>query len=661
MKRTSALRVLLVIGVAALVAAFFALDLDRFLTLAELKARRQSLVDFHHGRPLFSVAAYMGIYIAATALSLPGATVLTLAGAAVFGLWTGLVAVSFASTIGATLAFLCSRFLLRDWVRAKFGDRMAAVNRGIEREGAFYLFTLRLVPVFPFFMINLLMGLTSMTTVRYYLVSQVGMLPGTFVYVLAGTQLGHLNSLAGILSPGLLFSFALLGVFPLVAKRSLEVLRARKALAAWSRPKRFDYNLVVIGAGAAGLVTSYIAAAVKAKVALVERHRMGGDCLNTGCVPSKALIRTAKMMSYLRRAREFGIETTDGRVDFPRVMERIRHVVAKVAPHDSVERYTGLGVEVIPGEARITSPWTVEVNGRILASRAIVVASGAGPFVPPIPGLDRVTYLTSDNLWELRELPRRLVVLGGGPIGCEMTQSFARLGSDVTQVEMAPRIMGREDEEISETIRRKFEAEGVRVLTGHRAREIVVENGEKILRCEHKGAEVRVPFDEILVAVGRAARLKGFGLEEVGVEFTPSGALVLDDRLRTTVPTIFAAGDAAGPYQFTHVASHQAWYAAVNALFGGMKSFAVDYRVIPWATFTDPEVARVGLNEREAREKGIAHEVTTYGLDDLDRAIADSEDHGMVKILTRPVRTKSWAWPSSALTPATSSRNSSAP
>ncbi len=625
----------LVAAIILLVIVFFAFDLQRFLTLAYLKEQQLAFANFYASNRLLTIAIYFALYVLVTALSLPGAAVMTLAGGALLGFWTALVTVSFASTIGATLAFLASRFLLRDWVQGKFGDKLKAINEGVEREGSFYLFTLRLVPIFPFFVINLLMGLTPMRALTYYGVSQVGMLPGTVVYVNAGTQLGQIESAAGILSPGILISFVLLGIFPLIAKRIIDALKRSKAYAGWDRPKNFDYNLIAIGAGSGGLVSAYIAAAVKARVALIERDRMGGDCLNTGCVPSKALIRSAKMLAYSRRAQEFGLKRSEVTFDFADIMERVQQVIAKVEPHDSIERYTGLGVECFTGEARITSPWTVEVNGKTLTTRNIIIATGAKPFVPPIKGLDKIDYLTSDNLWELRENPGRLIVLGGGPIGSEMTQAFARLGAEVTQVEMLPRIMVREDPEVSEYIKAAFEAEGIRVLTGHAAREVIEDNGEKVLVCDADGTTVKVPFDRILVAVGRKAKVTGFGLEELGVEIAKNGTVAVDPLLRTNYPNIFAVGDVAGPYQFTHTASHMAWYASVNALFSGFKSFKVDYRVIPWATFTDPEVARVGLSEDEARAQGIAYEVTRYGIDDLDRAIADSEDHGWVKVLTK--------------------------
>ncbi len=632
-------RWLLLLLLAAVLVLFFVFDLGRFLSLAAIKSSQADLQSWRAAQPLLAGAIFFAAYVAVTALSLPGALVMTLAAGALFGLGWGTLIVSFASSIGATLAFLAARWLLGGWVQAKFGDRLAALNAGIAKEGGFYLFTLRLVPVVPFFIINLAMGVTKLKAWTFYWVSQLGMLAGTAVYVNAGTQLAQIESLKGIVKPGVLGSLVLLGVFPLVAKKVLDWFKAKKIYAGHTKPKTFDRNIVVIGGGSAGLVTAYIAAAVKAKVTLVEKHALGGDCLNTGCVPSKALIRSAKFLSHVKRAKEFGIHTASADFDFAQVMERVQHVIKEIEPHDSVERYTGLGVDVAQGTARIVSPWEVEItypDWRVqkLTTRAIVIAAGARPFVPPIPGLDKVEVLTSDNIWQLRQRPQRLVVLGGGPIGSELTQTFARLGSQVTQVEMAPRIMGREDPEVSEMVAQRFRAEGVAVLVEHKAERVEVVNGEKQLVATHKGQEVRIPFDAILVAVGRVANLKGYGLEELGV--TTGRTVEVNGYLQTNFPNIYAAGDVAGPYQFTHTAAHQAWYAAVNALFDPFKKFTADYRVIPWATFVEPEVARVGLNELEAKEKKIPYEVTLYGLDDLDRAIADSEAHGFVKVLTVP-------------------------
>ncbi|MEQ1774634.1 MAG: FAD-dependent oxidoreductase [Burkholderiales bacterium] len=626
-------KLLLFILIAAAVAAFFVLDLKQYFSLDYFKSQRAIIDAYVVANALQAGLIFFAIYVVVTGLSLPGAAIMTLVGGAVFGLLWGTVLVSFASSAGATLAFLASRFLLRDWVQSKFGDKLKPINDGIAKEGAFYLFALRLVPVFPFFVINLVMGLTSLKTVTFYWVSQIGMLAGTIVYVYAGTQLGEFK-----IGAGLIFAFVLLGIFPLIAKKILDAMKARKVYANWTRPASYDRNVVVIGGGSAGLVTSYIAAAVKAKVTLIERHHMGGDCLNTGCVPSKALIRSAKLLSHMKRSREFGIRSASADFDFAEVMERVQRVIKDIEPHDSVERYSSLGVECVQGEAKIVSPWEVKVKTdageKTFTTKNIVIAAGARPFIPPIPGLAEANPLTSDNVWNLRKLPKRLVVLGGGPIGSELTQCFARFGSEVTQVEMAPRILIREDPEVSDLVMKRFQAEGINVLVNHKAKHVIVENGEKYLIVENNGADKRIAFDEILCAVGRIANLKGYGLEELGI---PAARVVeVNEYLETIYPNIFACGDVAGPYQFTHTAAHMAWFCAVNALFGNLKKFKVDYSVVPWCTFTDPEVARVGLNETDAKEKNIPHEVYTYGIDDLDRAIADGEAHGLVKVITLP-------------------------
>jgi pyruvate/2-oxoglutarate dehydrogenase complex dihydrolipoamide dehydrogenase (E3) component/uncharacterized membrane protein YdjX (TVP38/TMEM64 family) len=652
-RRSSAsvvLKWVVVLLVAAVVWAYAQSDAAQLLSLEGLKTNLSDLDAWRTAQPLRAAALFFVVYVVVTAVSLPGATLLTLAGGALFGLWQGLLLVSFASTTGATLAMLAARFVLGQSVQRRFGERLNAINAGIAKDGAFYLFTLRLVPVFPFFLINLLMGLTQLPVRSFYWVSQLGMLPGTVVYVLAGTQLANIDSLAGIVSPGLLGSFALLGVFPLITKWTLAKWQAMRVYQGYTKPSHFDRNMVVIGGGAAGLVSAYIAAAVKAKVTLVEAHKMGGDCLNYGCVPSKALIKSAKAAHHMRHAADYGLgavalDEAQVAASFPAVMKRVHQVVSDIEPHDSVERYTGLGVDVVQGYARIVNPWTVEITGpqgemQTLTTRSIVIATGARPFVPPLPGIEAVGVLTSDTMWDalsaLPQAPKRVVVLGGGPIGCELSHAMARLGSGVTQIEMGQRILPREDEDAAAVVAAAMQRDGVTMLTGHQA-----------VRCEpgtpeqahaivvtHNGAEQRIEFDVLIAAVGRTARLSGFGLEELGIEV---GRVVqTNGYLQTKFPNILAAGDVAGPYQFTHVAAHQAWYAAVNALFGDFKLFKADYRVIPWTTFTDPEVARVGLSEAEAASQGIEVEVTRFELHELDRAIADSATKGFVKVLTKP-------------------------
>jgi len=624
-------KILLLSIIVIILAVFFYFDLGLYLNLDYIKANQARFIEYYNQNTALTILIYSSIYIIATAISLPGAAILTLLGGSIFGFTKGLILVSFASSIGATLAFLISRTVLRDSIQSKFGDKLKTFNDGIEKEGAFYLFTLRLVPIFPFFMINMVMGLTTIRTASFYIVSQLGMLPGTAVYVNAGVQLSKIDSLSGILSIEMLLSFALLGMLPIGSKKIIMILKSRKIYKKWNKPKNFDYNMVVIGAGAAGLVTSYIAAAVKAKVALIEKDKMGGDCLNTGCVPSKALIKSAKVAHTITKSKEFGINASIESIDFQKAMNRVHEIIAKVEPHDSIERYTELGVDCITGNAKIISPWEVEVNGKIITTKNITISTGASPFVPPIKGIQDIKYLTSNNLWKINEKPERFVVLGGGPIGLEMAQSFNRLGSSVTVIEMGSRIMPREDYDVSVEVTKRLEAEGVNILTGHQAQEFK----ENLLICKTDKGDVEVPFDQVLIAVGRKANLNGFGLENLNITTRKNGTIEANEFLQTDYPNIYVCGDVTGPYQLTHTAAHQAWYCAVNALFSPFKKFKVDYSVIPWCTYTDPEVATVGLTELTANEQGIEFDITKYGMDDLDRAIADSSDYGFVKVLTK--------------------------
>jgi len=630
-------KLLLLLVILALFVSAFVFDLTQYLSLDVLKEQQQQLNQLFAEHPFKMFGIYFAIYVITTALSLPGAAILTIGSGAIFGLGWGLLLASFASSLGAFLAFLSARFLLRDWVQEKFGDRLKAVNRGMERDGAFYLLSLRLVPLFPFFVINLVMGLTQIKTWTFYWVSQLGMLLGTAVYVNAGTQLAQIQSLGDVVSADLIGAFVLLGIFPLIAKAVLALLKRRKAFKGYKKPKQFDNNMVVIGGGSAGLVSAYIAAAVKAKVTLIERDKMGGDCLNTGCVPSKALLHVANAAHQARNSEHLGINIDNVNVDFAKVMQQVQNVIKTIEPHDSVERYTELGVNVEIGEARIVSPWEVEItqNGetKTVTTRAIVIATGARPLVPNFDGLQNVDYLTSDNLWSLEQLPQRLLVLGGGPIGCELSQAFQRLGSQVTTVEMADRILGPEDEDSAELLHQQLTADGIELKLGHKAKRFEQRNGEHVLIAEHGGEEVSLPFDKVLIALGRQANTKGFGLEELGVE--AERTINANELLQTNYPNIYACGDVVGPYQFTHVASHQAWYAAVNALFDPLKTFRVDYSVIPWVTYTTPQVANVGLTEQQAIKQQQDYEVTTYDIGELDRAIADDSAFGRVKVLTK--------------------------
>ena len=639
-------KIVLIFAVLIGVIGFFYFDLNELLTLEGLKGSMDQFEQYKTQSPWLVIGGFFVVYILVTALSLPGAAILTLAAGALFGLVQGVLVASFASSIGATLAFLTSRYLLRDTIKQRFPDRLASIDAGVKKEGGFYLFTLRLVPIFPFFLINLLMGLTAIKARTFYWVSQIGMLAGTFVFVNAGTQLAQIEQLSGILSFNLLASFALLGLFPLIAKGILTILKKRRVYKNYHKPKKFDRNMIVIGAGAGGLVTSYIAATVKAKVTLIEAGEMGGDCLNYGCVPSKALIKSAKVVEQIRHGERYGLNNTQPDFAFKNIMSRIHKVIADIAPNDSVERYTELGVEVLKGYAKLIDPWTVEIalnDGGIqtLTARSIVIATGARPFVPDLPGLEETGYVTSDTLWDkfakLDKAPSKLVVLGGGPIGCELAQAFARLGSAVTQIERGTRLMKKEDVEVSVFAQEALTESGVTILTSQQAIRCETRDGKKHIIVAPKGStddqqETAIEYDELICAVGRSARLEGYGLDTLGID--TERTISTDEYLETLYPNIYAAGDIVGPYQFTHVASHQAWYAAVNGLFGHLKKFKVDYRVIPWTTFIDPEVARVGLNEQEAIDKGIDFEITRYDFKDLDRAVTESANHGFIKVIT---------------------------
>lgn len=635
-------RTILIIVIAVLIASFFVLDLNQYLTLESLKNNQQDLAQYIEANWLVAFVGYLVIYAAATALSVPGAAILTLGAGALFGFGWGLLLASFASSIGATLAFLASRFLLRDWVKNTFSKKLESIDKGVEKDGAFYLLSLRLVPIFPFFIINLVMGVTSIKTWTYYWVSQLGMLIGTAVYVNAGTQLVEINQLSDIISTDLILSFVLLGIFPILAKFILSALQQRRVYKGWKKPKKFDRNLVVIGAGSAGLVTAYIAAAIKSKVTLVERHKMGGDCLNTGCVPSKSILHASKLAHIHHTSQNAGVTYDAPKIDFKAVMNKVHSVIKSIEPHDSVERYESLGVNVSIGNATIVSPWQVDIqteNGvESLTTRNIVIATGARAFVPDIPGLKDIDYLTADNLWEITEQPKRMIVLGGGPIGCELSQAFGRLGTHVTQIERGDQVLSKEDPDAAKHLQTQLEKDGIDLRLNTSAMAVETTSEGNVLVVEFEGKEERIAFDKILVAVGRQANLTGFGLEKLGIE--TNRTVVTNDFLQTKYPNILAAGDVAGPYQFTHTASHQAWYAAVNALFRPFKTFKVDYSVIPWATFAEPEIATVGLNEMSAKQQGIDFEVTRYDIGGLDRALADDHARGFVKVLTKPGKDK---------------------
>ncbi|MBI2601657.1 MAG: FAD-dependent oxidoreductase [Deltaproteobacteria bacterium] len=607
-----------------------------YLSLSYLKSNIDEILLYFDQHFLETITLYFTLYVLITATAIPGAGIMTLAGGVLFGLLWGTVVVSFASSIGAFLSFLFARFLFRDWIQNRFRRRLKGINDGIRKDGAFYLFTLRLIPIFPFFIINLILGVTPIRSWTFYWISQLGMLPGTIVYVNAGLQLSKIESVRDIFSPELILSFTLLGIFPLIAKKGIQMLNAVKVFRPYKKPRKFDYNMVVIGAGAGGLVTSYICAAAKAKVALIEKDKMGGECLNTGCVPSKALLKVAKLVYDAKRAEEFGLKGSALTFDFADVMEHVQQTIRKIAPHDSVERYTKLGVDCIHGQARIVSPWEIDIDGKRISTRNITIAAGASPLVPPFPGLEEIDYLSSDTLWNLQELPQRLLVLGAGPIGCEMAQAFTRLGSEVTMVEMLPRVLTIEDEDVSAFVKEKLSSEGVKILTKHRAVKFHKRNGTQTLLCEYREKTIALEFDKVLIAIGRKPNVSGYGLEELGIALRHDHTIETNAFMQTKFPNIFACGDVTGPYQLTHASGYQGELCALNGLFGKVWKFKANYDALPWTTFTDPEVATVGLNETLAQHGHIPYELTKYSINDLDRALADNEAHGFVKILTAP-------------------------
>ena len=406
------------------------------------------------------------------------------------------------------------------------------------------------------------------------------------------------------------------------------------------KPKKFDVNAVVIGAGAAGLVSSIIFAGGRGKVVLIEQGKMGGDCLNTGCIPSKSLIRTSRLMFDISHASEFGIEVGDREVNFREVIERIKKVIKSIEPHDSIERLTSLGVECIGGSARIESPYLVSVNDKKISTRTIIIATGASPSIPNIDGLNSIDFLTSESVWNLKTLPKRLLIIGAGPIGCELAQAFCHLGTQVTQVDIQPRLLPKEDAEVSDLVSVQFQRDGVKVLTDYEPIKVIREADRNYLEACCKGQTVRIEYDELLIAAGRKPNVEDLGLENLGIELTSLGAVKVNSSMQTSVSNIFACGDVAGPYQYTHMASYQAFFSSINAMLSGLWKIRANYKAVPWATYIRPEVARVGLSETEARMQKISYDMTRYDLSNLDRARTEAETEGFIKILTVPGKDK---------------------
>ncbi len=644
-------KLLLAALMVALIAAYFLFDLGRYFSLSYLKESREQFAAFYADNTVLTIVIYMMAYIVVTALSLPGAAIMTLAAGAMFGFIAGVIVVSFASSIGATLACFVSRYLLRDWVNRKFGDRLAALNAGIEKEGAFYLFTLRLIPVFPFWLINLLMGLTGIRLFTFYWVSQIGMLAGTMVYVNAGRELGRLDSLSGILSPGLIISFALLGLFPIAVKKIMGRYRNRyrkddgpradptvgennTGISANARGGRmkYDYHIVIIGAGSAGLVVASGGASMGARVALIEEERMGGDCLNTGCVPSKSFLRSAHLAAQIRESGRFGLSARVERVDASRVMKRVHDVIREIAPHDSVERFTSLGVDVMAGRARLLDRHTVSLGDRTLTGKFIVIATGSRPAVPPIPGLADVPFLTNRNIFDIRRLPKKLIVLGGGPMGLELGQGFRHLGSEVAIIDMAPRLFPNDDAEVAPLMEAVLRGEGIGLELSATIKEVKKSGKGITVIIEKDGATRGINGSHLLVSLGRRPVTADMGLEETDIRLDAKGYIGVNRFLQTSVENIYACGDVVGPYQFTHMAGYQAGVVLRNIILPLYKS-AVDYSAVPWTTYTRPEVAHVGHTESGARASGILTDTIKVELRENDRARTEGESEGFLKLV----------------------------
>ena len=616
-------------ALAVLIGILFVVGLlfSNHLTLESFQNSRAQIQAFTENNFGFSVVLFFVIYVFSTAVSLPGATVLTLVGGAIFGLSYGLVIVSFASTLGATLSFLLSRYFLSEWIRNRFENLFKKIDLGFKAQGGSYLFSMRLLPIFPFFVVNALMGLTRISTFQFFIISQIGMLPGTFLYVWAGTELGQVTTLTGLFTPQIFFAFTLLALFPFIMQFLIKFYRTQKLYSKFKKPETFDYNIVVIGAGAAGLVSTAIARAVKAKVAIIESHKMGGDCLNYGCVPSKALIHASQ--SFHRRKTGIGPLSES---DFLKVKNHIQKSIQTIEPHGSAERFVGLGADVFQGAAQIQSPWEVLVNGKILRTKSIIVASGASPFIPNIAGVESVHAMTSESIWNLARLPKKLIVVGGGPIGCEISQSLSKLGVEVVLVERSERLLANDVGAASEVVLKNLMNDGVVVKFGSEIHSFPSSNLVRIKSLD--GSTTDEAMDCVFFAIGRRPRTENFGLEELGIEIAKNGTVVHNDLLQTKYENIYVCGDVAGPLQLTHVAGHQAWYATVNSLFSPFKTFKQDLSVIPRCTFTSPEVASVGATETELVNSNTEFEVTHYPLTTFDRAVCDQATDGFIRIIT---------------------------
>lgn len=629
-------KILLLICILSIYIGFYATGSYEIFNLRFLQLKLSDIQSYELSNPLMSILISIVIYAFVSGLSVPGASILTLLNGAVFGLLKGIIITSFASSIGATIAMLISRYLFQDFVRKKYQINYQRIQEEFVKNGLIYLLSLRLIPIFPFFVVNLVMGITNISIKRFYFISQLGMLPGTFAYVNAGLQLSRLKTISNIISYQFLSSILILLLIPWISRFFIMTIKRNRVYRKYKefRPDHFEYDMVVIGAGAAGLVTSNICANLKAKVALIEKHKMGGDCLNTGCVPSKTIIHTAQMIYTAKKTKQFGISIIDSGFDFKKVMEKVYQKIREIEPHDSKERYEEMGISCFVGNAKIRNPWTIQIGDKIITTRNITIATGAFPSTPEIEGLNEINYYTSDSIWKLDKCPRRMLILGAGPIGLELAQVFTRLGAKVIILEKNENILLNEDEIVSKYVMDFFKSEGVEILTSHTIKSFSKNLNDINCICDYNKEEKIIRSDCVLIAVGRQARVRGFGLEDLGIELSKKGDIIVNQFMQTNYPNIFACGDVVGPFQFTSTAAYQAKYCAINGLFGKFKKITINYNTIPRCIYTDPEIATVGLSEKLAIRLGIEYDITKFNFDELDRAITDSQTKGFIQVLT---------------------------
>ncbi|HEX4987542.1 MAG TPA: FAD-containing oxidoreductase [Candidatus Binatia bacterium] len=665
-------RVILLVALLVVVGVgFFFLPLRQWFT--QLESHVQSL-------GTLGPAAVVLAYVLCTVLLIP-ASIITLGAGTLFGLKTGFIVVVIGANLGAFCSFLLARTFLREKVAhwAQANAKFRFLDEAIGRQGFKMVLLTRLSPIFPFILLNYFLGLTAVRTGAYVLGNLFGMLPATFLFVYIGAAArdaigGPTDTAADFYQQilkyvGLLATIGVVTLVTRMARRALrEAEQSQEGSAVAGKPRfdpnyrpaaldemtivgdRYDqqlidnchppgwvnptparkYNLVVIGAGTAGLVSAAGAAKLGAKVALIERNLMGGDCLNVGCVPSKAIIRAARAVVDSRNGAEFGLHSnSQPEINFAAAMERMRRLRAEISAHDSVDRFRKLGVDVYIGNGRFIGASTIEIDGTRLEFSRAIIATGARAAELPIAGLADAGYYTNETIFTFTELPRRMVVIGAGPVGCELAQCFQRFGCQVTVITDGAQILPKEDHDAAAVLRQRLSREGVRIITSGIIQQVSSNGSGKRVSVATDGTTHEVECDAILVSVGRKPNLEGLELDIAAVDYTSQG-VVVDNRLRTTNPRVYAAGDVCSRYKFTHAADAMARIVIANALFLARRK--VTDLVIPWCTYTDPEVAHVGYYEKEARAAGFNVATITESLTDVDRAVLDGEEEGFARV-----------------------------